>query len=1048
MASIVSGRNRVIALAIAAVAAVVVVVVVVLLLTGGNGASPEPEQEAAATAVPGTTPEATPVAPSQPAPTNEPAEEESQPRQQAATSTPPPTAVRTEAPTPSPIGEQQTIVEDLPWYSDGVNDLERAASESLEQIERADPPTSELVTNLPWLADDLTLEERLVLPRIRDIAAKNPSLSRSVAQLPWLQDEITDDKLVAISSIRDIAQEDSAVAERVVETPWVADGVDEEEQFVLDLVRDIAADDPELAQRVLDSPAVSDGVSSAELADFTGSQNYYLERIQREYPGIWEIIRDYPWISDALSRSSAHASSGLLASPLYAGELSRLDRGALSLVRSIAAIDPALGERIASFSWFADGITLEEYWSLYSLFLVTEEDPSLANRLVELPWVVDGIEENERKVLRVCWLLSGNDTGQTQLLLDQPWFRDSISDEEYALTVTLRTGCRWNPFYLELIENGHVRSQTLTRPSGVVNLFAVSRTPLGPDLDLVFQSLRTGIDAIEEFMGPPWNTTDVIVYLEPELRYLREVAGLNYGTHIAIRLAPSSGGFRGVIYHELAHFYFGYGNAPYWLAEGGANFLESYSLHASEGVSMLSRYDLARQWVDRGCVPQGVGSINDLLEATVNLTHIEYLQSSLWICTYPIGESFLLGIYNALGHDVVSLSLRGVYQRGLSSRLRPSEGEIYETFLANTPMGDHDEFRELYLCLHGRPIPGYTSDGSAVLGLPCPIEIATKPTPVPAPVLVSGSVAGDRAALVAFYNTTGGPGWANNDNWLTEQPLEQWYGIETDENGRVANVELKENRLIGQVPREIGRLGALRVLNLANTITYPCKRRPDGGYDCPAESPSANNLTGELPVELGALVNLEEMYLGGNRFSGTIPAELGKLGNLQSLIIGDNYLTGGIPSELGLLSNLMHLYLGYNQLSGGIPPSLGNLTDLETLLLWGNELTGPLPQELASLTRLDRLSVGGNRLDGEIPVWLQNLTSLRELHLVSNRFSGSIPPEIGGWTNLEYIDLSWNELTGHIPRELANLPALEFLRLDGNSIDRVHTCRIAKCSEQ
>ena len=36
-----------------------------------------------------------------------------------------------------------------------------------------------------------------------------------------------------------------------------------------------------------------------------------------------------------------------------------------------------------------------------------------------------------------------------------------------------------------------------------------------------------------------------------------------------------------------------------------------------------------------------------------------------------------------------------------------------------------------------------------------------------------GTVAGDRAALVAFYNATGGPNWANNTGWLTDAPLGQ-----------------------------------------------------------------------------------------------------------------------------------------------------------------------------------------------------------------------------------------------------------------------------------
>ena len=40
-----------------------------------------------------------------------------------------------------------------------------------------------------------------------------------------------------------------------------------------------------------------------------------------------------------------------------------------------------------------------------------------------------------------------------------------------------------------------------------------------------------------------------------------------------------------------------------------------------------------------------------------------------------------------------------------------------------------------------------------------------------------GSVESDRAALVAFYHATDGDNWANNEGWLTDAPLNDWYGV-------------------------------------------------------------------------------------------------------------------------------------------------------------------------------------------------------------------------------------------------------------------------------
>ena len=47
----------------------------------------------------------------------------------------------------------------------------------------------------------------------------------------------------------------------------------------------------------------------------------------------------------------------------------------------------------------------------------------------------------------------------------------------------------------------------------------------------------------------------------------------------------------------------------------------------------------------------------------------------------------------------------------------------------------------------------------------------------------------DRAALVALYNATDGPNWANRANWLSGQPIGDWYGIVTDDSGRTYTLQ-------------------------------------------------------------------------------------------------------------------------------------------------------------------------------------------------------------------------------------------------------------------
>jgi len=63
---------------------------------------------------------------------------------------------------------------------------------------------------------------------------------------------------------------------------------------------------------------------------------------------------------------------------------------------------------------------------------------------------------------------------------------------------------------------------------------------------------------------------------------------------------------------------------------------------------------------------------------------------------------------------------------------------------------------------------------------------------------------------------------------------------------------------------------------------------------------------------------------------------------LRELVLHNNQLSGEIPPEIGTLSALTGLYLGSNQLSGEIPPEIGDLTALGNLYLDSNQLSGPI----------------------------------------------------------------------------------------------------------
>ena len=294
----------------------------------------------------------------------------------------------------------------------------------------------------------------------------------------------------------------------------------------------------------------------------------------------------------------------------------------------------------------------------------------------------------------------------------------------------------------------------------------------------------------------------------------------------------------------------------------------------------------------------------------------------------------------------------------------------------------------------------------------------------------------DWFVLAEFYNRTNGPGWSNNANWLSDRPFDEWYGVTTDEEGRVTGLELQENNLSGELLAELGRLTNLSSLHLGwNNLSGPIPVELSQLTNLESLNLAANALSGPIPVELSRLTNLSNLELHQNDLSGPLPAELGRLTNLESLDLAANALSGPIPVELSRLTNLSNLFLGWNNLSGFIPPELGQLTGLSNLSLQNNALSGVIPAELGQLNQLRfHLGLSANALSGPIPAELGQLTRLQHLELSANALSGPIPAELGQLTQLQHLGLSDNAFSGPIPAEFGQLTELKTLKLGSNPL--------------
>lgn len=201
----------------------------------------------------------------------------------------------------------------------------------------------------------------------------------------------------------------------------------------------------------------------------------------------------------------------------------------------------------------------------------------------------------------------------------------------------------------------------------------------------------------------------------------------------------------------------------------------------------------------------------------------------------------------------------------------------------------------------------------------------------------------EREALSALYQKTGGENWTDNTNWCTDKPLNEWYGVEFW-GGHVRSLSLHNNNLTGQLPEEIGNLTALTFLELG-----------------------MNHLNGTIPQSIGNLSALQNLTLHYNELSGPIPESIGNLPVLESLILSNNKLNKTIPESIEKLSNLHSLEIQDNELSGTIPESIGTLTSLKYLYLNNNNLTGTLPISLSYLNQLEYIDLCGNLLNGNVP---------------------------------------------------------------------------------
>ena len=278
-------------------------------------------------------------------------------------------------------------------------------------------------------------------------------------------------------------------------------------------------------------------------------------------------------------------------------------------------------------------------------------------------------------------------------------------------------------------------------------------------LEHIMDQTRLGMAAIEEFLGEPWPSDVYTVTFLPD-------GGRSSGWPHGMLLNNPT---HTVIHHELGHAYFRTLHFPDWLAEGGAEFLQVYvfGIYSDKGIE--GEIEEEYEFWHGGCLDKGITNIHETNESG-------YVEGSPYgsvfgfaneYCEYTTGMVFLSRLYLSLGHEMVSSSLRALYQAGPGNpdgiQRRVLDEEIYYILLENTPPEKQDEFRDLYRCFHGGPMPD-SDPNPGPNASSCRPEWTPEPTPVPTltsmPISAALAPLGDNL-LWAFTNFM--PPWSVYD---------------------------------------------------------------------------------------------------------------------------------------------------------------------------------------------------------------------------------------------------------------------------------------------
>ncbi|XP_058072782.1 receptor-like protein 15 isoform X1 [Magnolia sinica] len=179
----------------------------------------------------------------------------------------------------------------------------------------------------------------------------------------------------------------------------------------------------------------------------------------------------------------------------------------------------------------------------------------------------------------------------------------------------------------------------------------------------------------------------------------------------------------------------------------------------------------------------------------------------------------------------------------------------------------------------------------------------------------------------------------------------------------VSILDISHNNLSGPIPPCFGNMtfGRARITDFSTFVFYPWSATAGLDIELPGY-----RIEVSVPFIRGRMTKSEEeVEFITKKRSETYKGDVLYL--MSGVDLSWNQLTGEIPPEIGYLTATHALNLSHNQLSGPIPETFSNLKQIESLDLSHNRLSGEIPPQLTELYTLSTFTVAYNNLSGVLP---------------------------------------------------------------------------------